>query len=404
MIITHHLQNTLTPSFMPIQSGLLQRKCPCGQHTIAGGECTECRKKRDNPQRKAASHSEPEIASPIVHEVLRSLGQPLDPATRAFMESRFGHDFSGVRVHTDAKAAESARAVNALAYTVGWDVVFGAGQFAPETGEGRRLLAHELTHVAQQNSRASSSSLVQLNDDTRHESEAASIAEQVADHGLARITSASPVGLQRQQQGRAPALQQIPGISTPLERTARPRQGGGRTLTMNGVTVIVLPDVHSSDESMRGRAETTIQFNDYDIQAKTRGDRVRSFTGPGGVTATIQTTYGPGVSATSGSAYGRGTTSADTKAGRTSLGFHEGRHGRDYIEFLRAHRHPRFTGRVGMTAEQFQAAMDAYNTAVTQYQQDIDQFSKARTDCVGTTIDEHMRSQGVASTICERID
>jgi hypothetical protein len=87
---------------------------------------------------------------PIVHDVLRSSGQPLDAATRAFMEPRFGHDFGQVRVHTDAKAVESARAVKALAYTVEKDVVFGAGQYEPETNEGRRLLAHELTHVVQQ--------------------------------------------------------------------------------------------------------------------------------------------------------------------------------------------------------------------------------------------------------------
>ena len=85
-----------------------------------------------------------------MQEVLRSPGQQLDTQTRAFMEPRFGHDFGRVRVHTDAKSAESARAVNALAYTVGSDVVFGEGQFAPQTTEGQRLVAHELTHVAQQ--------------------------------------------------------------------------------------------------------------------------------------------------------------------------------------------------------------------------------------------------------------
>jgi hypothetical protein len=86
----------------------------------------------------------------IVHEVLRSPGQPLDDATRAYMEPRLGHDFSAVRVHTDAKAAESAQVVNALAYTVGRDVVFGAGRYAPQTSSGQRLTAHELTHVVQQ--------------------------------------------------------------------------------------------------------------------------------------------------------------------------------------------------------------------------------------------------------------
>lgn len=93
-----------------------------------------------------------ETAPPVVDEVLRSAGQPLEPTTRAFMENRFGHNFSDVRVHSDAKAAESARSVNALAYTVGSDVVLGAGQYAPHTDSGRLLLAHELTHVVQQSS------------------------------------------------------------------------------------------------------------------------------------------------------------------------------------------------------------------------------------------------------------
>jgi hypothetical protein len=89
-------------------------------------------------------------APPIVHEVLRSPGQPLDAATRAYFEPRFGHDFSKVRVHTDANAAESTTTVNARAYTVGNNLVFGAGEYAPETDAGRRLLSHELTHVVQQ--------------------------------------------------------------------------------------------------------------------------------------------------------------------------------------------------------------------------------------------------------------
>jgi len=103
-------------------------------------------------QRRAADQAEPSAAPPpVVNDALRAPGQPLDAATRAFMEPRFGHDFSQVRIHTDAKAAESARAVNALAYTVGRDVVFGAGRYAPGTSEGDKLIAHELTHVAQQN-------------------------------------------------------------------------------------------------------------------------------------------------------------------------------------------------------------------------------------------------------------
>lgn len=87
---------------------------------------------------------------PIVREVLQSPGQPLDARTRAFVEPRFGHDFSHVRVHTDAQAADSARTMNAQAYASGAHLVFGAGQYAPATPSGRRLLAHELTHSVQQ--------------------------------------------------------------------------------------------------------------------------------------------------------------------------------------------------------------------------------------------------------------
>jgi hypothetical protein len=89
-------------------------------------------------------------APPIVHDVLKSPGRSLDAATRSFMEPRFGYDFSDVHIHTDARAAESAEAVGALAYTVGQDVVFGHGQYIPGTQAGRKLLAHELAHTVQQ--------------------------------------------------------------------------------------------------------------------------------------------------------------------------------------------------------------------------------------------------------------
>ncbi|HLZ34839.1 MAG TPA: DUF4157 domain-containing protein [Nitrospira sp.] len=137
--------------FTEIQGGLLQHKCACGTHT-SGGECSECAQKKVSLQRKGNGIFEQTEVPPIVHEVLRSPGQPLDPATRAFFEPRFGHDFSQVRVHIDAKAAESARAVNAVAYTVGEDVVFGAGQYARKSPVGQRLIAHELAHVLQQGS------------------------------------------------------------------------------------------------------------------------------------------------------------------------------------------------------------------------------------------------------------
>src|SRR5215469_1789255 len=88
--------------------------------------------------------------SDLLKEVLGGPGQSLDAETRSFMESRLGYDFSQVNLHIDSKAAESAAAVNAKAYTVGNEIVFGAGEYSPGTVEGKHLLAHELTHILQE--------------------------------------------------------------------------------------------------------------------------------------------------------------------------------------------------------------------------------------------------------------
>ena len=101
-------------------------------------------------QRRATGARGPMDAPTSVDRALAGPGRPLEAGLRRHMEDRFGYDFSRVRLHTDAAAAHSARDVDAQAYTVGNDIVFGAGRFAPATHEGRRLIAHELTHVVQQ--------------------------------------------------------------------------------------------------------------------------------------------------------------------------------------------------------------------------------------------------------------
>lgn len=93
-------------------------------------------------------------APPAMREVLSGIGKPMDAQTRSFMESRFNHDFSGVKIHDNGNAAESARSVNAQAYTLGQNIVFNAGRYAPKSTAGKQLLAHELAHVTQQNSAA----------------------------------------------------------------------------------------------------------------------------------------------------------------------------------------------------------------------------------------------------------
>jgi hypothetical protein len=137
-----------------------------------------------------------------VHGVLRSRGAPLDAATRAYMEPRFGHSFADVRVHADGQAAESAAAVGAQAYAVGRDIVFGAGKHAPRTDAGRRLMAHELAHVVQQrgSDAALSPSLEVGPVDAPEEREAERAASAVARGGRASVAA-----------GGAPAVRRVPG-------------------------------------------------------------------------------------------------------------------------------------------------------------------------------------------------
>lgn len=187
--------------------GILQRKCACGTHTIAGGECEQCQSRplqaklsfsqpndefereadrtadevmNARPfmkaldasfasvparlvQRRNAAHEGDGTAHSSMHAdvpaVLASSGEPLNEETRSFMEPRFGRDFGRVRVHRDARAAESAQAVNALAYTVGEHIVFNSGRYSPASQEGKRLLAHELAHVVQQGQAGSAPAL-----------------------------------------------------------------------------------------------------------------------------------------------------------------------------------------------------------------------------------------------------
>jgi hypothetical protein len=193
---------------------ILQRKCACGQHKSASGPCETCSKKKSSANEIPAS----------VYDELHSAGQPLDSATRSFMEQHLTQtlvnapissaqrgisassgasnlslgaadsiyereadqvadalpssplhlasvreqtkpypqlDLSSVRIHTGYKAAESSNAINARAYTVGSDVVFGAHQYSPSTFSGRHLLAHELTHVVQQSANGQVSRVIQ---------------------------------------------------------------------------------------------------------------------------------------------------------------------------------------------------------------------------------------------------
>lgn len=134
------MRTTATPT-ADIAADTLWR---CGGRDCGAGECAH----EDEELHRHASGSGPKYAPSIVHDVLRSPGAPLADAVRQQMETRLGHSFADVSVHTDARAADSAAAVRAYAYTVGRQVVFGAGQYRPHTVGGQQLLAHELIHAA----------------------------------------------------------------------------------------------------------------------------------------------------------------------------------------------------------------------------------------------------------------
>lgn len=215
MLMTHKNPAwSIAPCIAPMQSRVLQRKCSCGSNASNGGECEACKKKQPTLQRASTLQAAPDLAPPIVHEVLRSSGQPLDGTTRAFMEPRFGHDFSKVRVHTDARAAESALAVNANAYTVGSNIVF-AQQPSSRDGAGGSLLAHELAHVVQQAGTSSNAAALRVGKtDSPSEREAGHVSHAVmSQRGQVRPALSSPPSLQRDAApAQAPANHCIPMI------------------------------------------------------------------------------------------------------------------------------------------------------------------------------------------------
>jgi hypothetical protein len=158
----------------------------------------------------------PSVVPPIVHDVLGCTGQALDGSVRSVFEQRFGHDFTRVRVHSDARAAESARTVDALAYTVGSHVVFGAEQYRPHTGEGAHLLAHELAHVIQQRHAAPSAPLRIASPGSAPEREADLLG---SGRSHVPVAAVSERGLYRQQ--RRPTRSRAERLSEQAEAAAR---------------------------------------------------------------------------------------------------------------------------------------------------------------------------------------
>jgi Domain of unknown function (DUF4157) len=470
-----------------------------------------------------------------VSDVLASPGRPLDAPSRAFFEPRFGHDFSRVRVHADERAAQSSAAIGARAWTVGNDIAFAHGAYAPP------ILGHELAHVVQQSGasptaapelgqpgdayerdaenaqpqlRASAPRLQgfwgalagiaagigalvyglyrmlsdsfskeelqrylkwirnakRIQDDFDSDNKARACVSREKELGpysvddrvllinemvsgftlgadeaaiLATLQAAPPADVPqivtRVGRGRLwsnfsgrnrrlieaatltaadagaalvtrlrdldpeaiqdyvrhatdPAVRasatQAASLSTvtaPVPVDARFNAVGQAIFAINGIDVVALPD-EESNRLEKGEALTTMDLVVANLQAV-------SPTVPPQIRAEVQTHYGTGTDKRKKASYGRGTTDADKRAARTSLRFHEGRHGEDWFEFLHDTAPPVFTGHPGMNGDEFGRAMQAFGDALNDYNCRALAFSVQKSDCVGKIApDKHTRA------------
>lgn len=191
--------------------------------------CNKCRKGRRLQRSKIGSL--PDFAPPVVNEAIASPGRPMDASTLQFMQSRLGHDFSRVRIHTGGKAAESAHAVNAQAYTVGRDVVFADGRYSPATSDGRGLLAHELVHTIQQSENRAVRPLMDEDPALERQADRLSLGLTHAGSSIAEITA-----------GRIHSIQRKIAVNDPTAQPAKAPSGETNEKIVKDYVTKLCPD------------------------------------------------------------------------------------------------------------------------------------------------------------------
>lgn len=316
-------QEAATTRVTPIAGITLQRQCACGQHTM-GRECEACEGSKGLLQRKSAYENAAGAVPPIVDEVLRSPGQPLDRGTRDFMETRFGHDFSHVRVHTDAKAGESARALNAVAYAVGNNIAFDTGRYAPATEQGQHLLAHELTHVAQQSGHpASHSDKVSMTEPGgAGELEANAVAAAVTSGGSVPPRTASGMTLARQVD--AGVADAGPHDAAPIAGVAAPVKAPVASPAAPAKGPVVAPSVTFGTVAVDARANRIPPTKTVDVPVSVTGippggSATIDVEGSGGANGTATLTAGASLAASGKVTVKGGTQSSPGNAGKLNL-------------------------------------------------------------------------------------
>jgi len=329
-------------------SPVVQRKCEkCKEEENKLQRTQE--KEEDKLQKKDAGN----VAgvSPGVSNYVQSLngnGHALPVEANQFFSEKMDYDFSNVKIHTGKEAAQSAKEVNAKAYTLGEHIVFNDGQYNTKSTEGKKLMAHELAHVIQ----------------NRPESDSETVRRQTS----------API---------PPAA-----IIDPNTHIA--------TFAINGVNVVVEPD-----QTLTRGTSVTFHRQRYAVNRSgaltvsyLRPRLIPSYTGTGrrkrvssvslSFTLYIKTYFGTRASSADTSAYGRGTTVDDIAAGNTSLGFHEGRHGQDYQDYIAQNPLPQITLAVPASIRDYNAAVKQFNREMRAYSASMGVYSHTNTDMVGT--------------------
>ncbi len=410
-------------------------------------KCAHC-KEEDKIQKKNESGISAGIQAPsTVHDVINAGGQTLDPGTRNFFEPRFGHDFSGVRIHTNPKAAQSAHDMNALAYTSGNNIVFNQNQFSPATNSGKKLLAHELTHVLQQDKKIHRKpndpfgrplGFVPTPEQEAYDKETFEINEwkkvlarldkgELDDKDMANarlrnrltgLTSAEVSTLInniKAYQAKNPQLvvDQIVSwlevrkeISTPMPDGATVNKDpilntiDSYSLNIGKVKVIAATDTFGNAQndtgpvSNLGRSYRWTSNNKNIINGLFNRDSGSDVAvNPTSFEITIRTRYNNSPDLPSG--YGKGTEEDDKREKTTTLRAHEGKHGTDFLDYIRSTPFPVdiSKGIVGVLTVAEMKKIDAYIRGITVATCEV-------TDQVGYSQDEFLKTpQGKVSGI-----
>ncbi|QHS63699.1 eCIS core domain-containing protein [Chitinophaga agri] len=274
-------------------------------------------------------------------------GSPMSPAMKKEMGTAIGADFSNVRIHTGEKAAELNRELGAQAFTHGNDVYFNNGRYDTDSAAGKHLLAHELTHVVQQG--------------------AAPAAEGKQTSPAAGHTAP---GIQRE-------------ISTPLPEGVKPDEKSEiAEFPVGSFKVQVKPDRKATEEDniAPNKAETKGDISTYiNFTTNGKGEITKVSISK---TLIIETVYGADVTSKSDSGYGRGHIKSDKDKGNKSLGFHEGNHGIDFMNYIKSHKFPEIVIKKPVSQAEFDALKAKWDVKFDAYVKDMMAKSKKDTDDV----------------------